>query len=311
MLLWVLSGLSHGWRHALSRPARRWLRRNRWTITGALVGLTALLLPFCLAFVHPPGWKSRVALADAPVKYLTTMVLHKVNRKVYPYSIVPGGADSVLEAKQAMSNPLLREQYAEFDLSRLREETLKTNLTGYVSYRWGDEIYWTAKMLTLRAGEKVFTDGVHIARGRCLNCYSTRKMGPTRTKEPTEKVLDTPVEMPVMAYAFPRIAIPTPQLPPPLGELTPTVPVLPAVPGAIAKTGRFWFPLVPIIPPIHRHHGPSPNSPGSPFVPPPVPVPTTAIVPEPRYEALALFGLLAAVLIFQRRRRAKESVNSR
>ena len=52
-------------------------------------------------------------------------------------------------------------------------------------------------------------------------------MLPIRPNEPTEKVLDTPVEMPVMAYSFPKLPVETPELPPRSGELTPIVPVLP------------------------------------------------------------------------------------
>ena len=301
----VFGGLSSACRRVLRRSTRRWLRHNRWFIAGLAVSATAVSLPLSLALVHGSKLDSQ-ATVKSPVKYATVMVVQQVKRKVYPYSIVPGGADNVLQAKQAMSEPAIRANYADFDLAHLREVTLTTNLTGYVSYRWGDKIYWTAKMLTLHAGEKVFTDGVHIARGRCLNCYSTRKMSPTRSHEPTEKALDIPVEMPVMAYEFPRIAIPTPELPPPPGELTPTVPVFPKSPlTGIAKTGR-WFPLIPIIPPIHRHHGPS--TPGTPLVPPPTPVvPPVAVVPEPRYGTALAFGLFALILLHRRRRQPSGS----
>ena len=81
------------------------------------------------------------------------MVLEQVKRKVYPYSIVPGGAENVRQAKVAMADPAIRAHYAGVDLAQLKEVKLTTNLSGYVSYRWGDKIYWTRKPLTLRAGE--------------------------------------------------------------------------------------------------------------------------------------------------------------
>ena len=112
------------------------------------------------------------------------MVVREVKRKVYPYSIVPGGAEDVLQARHAMTEPAVKAHYANFDLSQLKQVKLAATLSGYVSYRWGDKIYWTAKKITLRAGETVFTDGTHVARGRCLNCYSALPMQPIRPTSP-------------------------------------------------------------------------------------------------------------------------------
>jgi len=196
---------------------------------------------------------------------------------------------------------------------------LTTNLPGYVSYRWGEKIYWTSKKLTLRAGETVYTDGTHIVRGRCLNCYSALPMLPIRPHEPTEKALDAPVEMPVTVYSFPRLPVMEPALPMPPGELTPIVPTLPlAIASTVGKTagGGFWFPLIPIIPPIHHHPSspPPPSTPTSPLPPggppvvppgsPPV-VPPVAIVPEPHYGWLLVAGFFAMALAHFLRRRER------
>lgn len=245
------------------------------------------------------------------------MVVEEVKRKVYPYSLVPGGAEDVRQAKLAMTDPAVKTNYADFDLSKLQAVKLTSNLSGFVSYRWGDKIYWTKKKLTLRAGETVFTDGVHIARGRCLNCYSAMPMFPTRPKEPTEAILDLPREMPVTVYSFPRLPLIAPVIPIPPGDLTPSVPVIPAAIGSVVGKrpgGGFWFPLIPIIPPIHHHPTQSPTSPGSPIVPPGGPgspgspgspgVPPVAVVPEPRYGVVVALGLLGMVLAYRQRRRA-------
>jgi hypothetical protein len=231
------------------------------------------------------------------IVYQRSFVLEEETRKVYPYSIVPGGAKDVDEAKLAMSRPDVRANYVNVDFAKLREEKLTKNLSGYVSYRYGEKIYWTAKKLTLRAGETVFTDGVHTVRGRCLNCYSALPMSPIRPHEPSEKVLDTPVDVPVFAYKFPLLPVEAPTLPPLPGELTPTVPILPT--GTPIKTGGFWFPIIPFIPPIHRHH---PGSPGSPVIIPTPPI--VAAVPEPNYAWFLLAGFLALLLMHGLRRRA-------
>ena len=175
-----------------------------------------------------------------PVAYEVTVA--PATRKVFPYSIVPGGAQNLDEAKRAMNDPAVKANYAGIDFRKLRQVKLARNLAGYVSYRRGEKIYWTSELLTLRAGETVFTDGVYLVRGRCLNGYSPDAMLPIGANEPTEQVLDTPVEMPVISYSIPRRTVAAPGLP-----LTPAVPVLPpSMQGA-----GIWFPLVPIIPPLH------------------------------------------------------------
>jgi hypothetical protein len=240
--------------------------------------------------------------SNRDIVYRRSVVLQEEVRKVYPYSIVPGGAKTVDDAKLAMARPDVRANYANIDFSKLRQEKLATNLSGYVSYRYGDKIYWTAKKLTLRAGETVFTDGVHTVRGRCLNCYSAFPMLPIRPNEPSEKVLDVPVDVPVFAYKFPLLPVETPALPAPPGELTPTVPILP-IGTAIKPPGGVWFPIIPIIPPIHRHHPGTPTSPIT-TITPGSPPPPVAVVPEPNYGWLLLAGFFALVLIHGLRRRA-------
>jgi hypothetical protein len=247
---------------------------------------------------------SHASSAMVPIAYITTMMVEQVKRKVYPYSIVPGGAADVREAKVAMTDPSVKAIYADVDLAHLKRVTLTENLSGYVSYRWGDHIYWTKKALTLKAGETIFTDGTHIVRGRCLNCYSKRPMLPIRPTEPKEALLDTPVEMPVNVYTFPKLPVMAPEIPIPPGELTPAVPVLAPIVGTVAKGGGFWFPLIPIIPPIHHHPSSPPSTPGSPGGPPVTPpVTPPVVVPEPQYGWLLIAGFLAMGITHRLRRR--------
>jgi len=269
-------------------------------LAGVLVGLlSAATGLIALAIMSP---QARPPSTRTPVAFVTTMVEEQVKRKVYPYSVVPGGAENLHQAKWAMTDPAVKANYTNIDFAKLKEVKLTTNLSGYVSYRWGEKIYWTAKTVTLRAGERVFTDGTHIVRGRCLNCYSALPMQPTRAKEPTQQVLDTPVEMPVTVYSFPKLPVFTAELPPLMEELTPSVPVLP--PASVLTPGKpgrgIWFPilpLIPIIPPIHRHPPSIPISPLIPVIPP------VAIVPEPKYGWFLAAGFLAMALTHGLRRR--------
>jgi hypothetical protein len=209
-------------------------------------------------FVGHPASVSRPVVGTRS----TILLQRQEKRKVYPYSIVPGGAESVLEARNAMLTPAVAAHYKAFDLGKLQKVTLSTDLVGYVSYRYGDQIYWTAKQIRLKAGETVFTDGEHIARGRCLNCYSAHPMMPIRPHEPTEKTLDSPTEVPLIAMQMMPMALPDPfTLPPTARELSPAIPDLPVVETA-HRPVRWWLPILPIlpilpfIPPIHHHPNP-------------------------------------------------------
>ena len=217
-----------------------------------------------------------------------------------------------------MLNPAVADHYKAFDLAKLRQVTLSTDLVGYVSYRYGDQIYWTAKQIRLKAGETVFTDGQHIARGRCLNCYSAYPMMPVRNNEPSVEALDTPTEIPLIAMTVEPIPLPEPPfaLPPTARELSPAVPEVPGVSGTSKGPFRWWLPLLPIvpilpfIPPIHHH--PTPPTEVVPVPPgggggggsgPPGGV----VVPEPSYVWL-LLGALSALAVFhaaRSRRRAR------
>lgn len=335
MLCWLCQemkpdrgGLCHVCRRALQPNPDTPPRDSRLIVAVAVTGLmmvaVGLLGPAAISPLSAP--RRNVAHAapprpsvDTPIGYRTVMVVEQVKRKVYPYSIVAGGAENLREAKIAMSDPAVQAHYAAFNLNQLRQEKLPSDLKGYVSYRWGNQIYWTAKTITLHAGETVFTDGTHIARGRCLNCYSALPMQPIRPHEPSEKTLDVAIEMPMTVYSFPQLPLYAPALPISPGELTPSVPVLPAVGPAGGKPGGgIWFPLIPIIPPIHHHptsppSGPIPPSgpvpPSGPIPPPsgptpPPPPPPVAVVPEPTYGVLLGAGLAAIVLAYHLRRRS-------
>jgi hypothetical protein len=240
----------------------------------------------------------------------TTAVITEEKRKVYPYSIVPGGARTVEEARRAMRDPAVRDHYAAVDLSKLRQVTLTADLSGYLSYRAGNQIYWTAKKLVLKAGETVYTDGDHVMRGRCLNRVSPLPMLPIQPKAPSEKTLNTPLEVPLVAMTFPLIPLEVvPTLPPPPGELTPTVPTLTSGSTSSGPGGGRFFPIIPIIPPIHRRSHPPPGSTTSGGTPPVVVPPITAIAPEPEYRWLMAVVLLS--LVVAARIRARRSAASR
>ncbi len=196
-------------------------------------------------------------------------------RTVFPYSVVPGGIRSAQElADTAQNDPLVAQHYAGFRLHTAHMIRLKKDRQAYVSYRLGDQIFWTRHKVTLHAGETLLTDGKNMARGRCGNRVSISPKTPVSPREPADRTMSTPVFVldPVPA-GFPvgeplaRLTLPPQGFGPPSGS-----------PGG---------PFPPFFPPIF------PGGPGSPFkpsaAPPPPPIVST---PEPASGLLAVLGLV-------------------
>ena len=103
---------------------------------------------------------------------------------------------SRLAMREAMrDDPVVEAHYAGLKPAGFRAEALPANRKGYVSYRIRDKIYWTRRMVTLQAGETVFTDGETMVRGRCGNLISAWPRQPVAPAEaePAEIAMDQPV----------------------------------------------------------------------------------------------------------------------
>ncbi len=128
------------------------------------------------------------------------------SRRVYPYSVVDGGVHSVQELRSAIGrDPVVAKHYSSFKLDRARVIEAEADRHFHVSYRIGDEIFWTKKRLKVARGERLITDGTNFTRTRCANVLSEAPKGKTSPDEPTPEVLDTP--------AFPPSG-PSPSMPP-------------------------------------------------------------------------------------------------
>ena len=210
-------------------PSRRLRRRERARRRRFLAGavFAGLLITASLLWLSMPrvgvtteqvavtgdGAADLLAVSSEPV---VGDLDQPVERPTYPYSIIPGGAHSIKALRQAIDDdPVVRAHYANFDLSRTRVVRLTEPRVAHVSYRIGDQVFWTSRRLLLKAGETVLTDGVHYARTRCGNQLAVLP-GTTSAEEPTPDVFDTPLPRRLGARAFPPIILPTPgSLPPP------------------------------------------------------------------------------------------------
>jgi hypothetical protein len=120
--------------------------------------------------------------------------LHSLDgRTVYPYSVVPGGVKDAAELKWvADHDPVVASHYAGFDYAHARLVRLLMAHTAYVSYRIGNKIYWTHRLIRLKAGETLLTDGKITARTRCANRVEEVPQQATSASEPPAVKFDEP-----------------------------------------------------------------------------------------------------------------------
>jgi uncharacterized membrane protein YgcG len=106
-------------------------------------------------------------------------------RRLYPYSVIPGGVQSAGELRSAVLNDaVVARHYADFDVAKAHVISLDRDRLVYVSYRVGEEIFWTNHALRLHKGETLITDGTHEARTRCGNRIAETAQAPSSPQQP-------------------------------------------------------------------------------------------------------------------------------
>jgi hypothetical protein len=118
-------------------------------------------------------------------------------RRIYPYSVIPGGIASVESLRNIVEhNPEIARHLRDFDLQHAKVVQVTEPRAVYVSYKIGSNIFWTTKRLMLAKGESLVTDGARTLRGRCGNDVSDVAVEPTWEEEPPIAELDTPLSLP-------------------------------------------------------------------------------------------------------------------
>lgn len=281
------------------------------TIDRRRLGAIALLLVdaiFLVAFLAPAKARQpevsyrpiAVSLLE-PLSFQFDPAEKSSNAKpdFYPYSVIPGGAKTPYELRNAVANDsVVRAHYADFAVGSTRVERLEKTRVFYVSYRVGDNIFWTKNPVTLPAGESVLTDGSNMARTRCGNRLSVAPVAPVSNSEPTPEAMEspdaavllasieTPEELPVAPAPLTAIS-PAPLTSAPPGVFVPFPPYFPVgAGGSPVPPGTPGKPSPPTPPPPS---GPTPP-PIPPLGPPPVSPPPIA-TPEPSAVLLLAIGL--------------------
>ncbi|MDR1728350.1 MAG: PEP-CTERM sorting domain-containing protein [Acidobacteriota bacterium] len=251
-------------------------------------------------------------------------LMAQYERKVFPYSVIPGGVRSREElSANVRTDKVVTAHYADFDVSKARLVQAPSTRFMYVSYRLKNKIYWTSKKIRIPQGETLITDGTCEARTRCGNRVSATPQTPVSENEPDVESFDIPQ---MASMDLPQLdPLVVPGLPPvvPMGapsDLTesPTTPgavppptIASNIPPLMPWVPRYPYPPSINIPPVVIQDDPKdpddPNNPHNPQDEPPI----GAEVPEPGTMVLVFTGLAAAAAIgIRRRKQAAGSVDA-
>jgi hypothetical protein len=190
------------YRSAYIRRSQKSTRLKKRVAAACLFGMAGCVALFALA-VREPAPASPAVAAQAPGNAATALPATlrvaaqaetKQTRRVYPYSIVPGGVINRQELGHAVVDKVVAEHYAGFDTAKATVKTVTRPRAVYVSYRKGDKVFWTAKQLHLAVGETLLSDGRNDIRTRCGNRISDVPQLPVEAHGPSEEELDASVE---------------------------------------------------------------------------------------------------------------------
>jgi hypothetical protein len=209
---------------------RSFFRKNRILLSVLACGCACLF-----AVIYIRGFLNPVAIepVKAPVQMQVParpagFEIERHGRVVYPYSVIAGGVRSREGLVASMArDPVVAAHFADFKVSRARMTRAEKTQFAHVSYRMGDNVFWTAKLLKIPEGETLVTDGSEVARARCGNRVSAAPKEPVSEEEPLIETFEIPtIETPeIGGLAFHEPApVPEPNLA--MREFSPLDPIV-------------------------------------------------------------------------------------
>lgn len=233
-----------------SRHRRNRLIRRVFTITVLSVfvlGLSAVALfyispsIFASRPVQPRVQKAEIRKAPLALATEEETPAGSANRPVYPYSVIAGGVEDARELKWvAEHDPVVAFHYRGFNFANAHVVRLALEQNVYVSYRIGNQVYWTHHPVKLKKGEKLITDGTMTARTRCGNRVEEVPQQATSASEPPAEKFEEPVHE---SQSTAMIAPPVPFQSALLNRPRPNIDPLPASSLYNPFYGGNWTPI--------------------------------------------------------------------
>lgn len=178
---------------ALRIKQRLQFRRRVAAATITVISACALAFAMGPDPAAVPAPAAPVSVSPAVPAAQPAAVAAPAARRVYRYSVVPGGAlDRAELAHIIAGDKLVAAHYADFKVDAARPVTVTVTAARavYVSYRKDGHIYWTAKKVMLQPGETLLTDGSNEMRARCANRISDVPRFPVEKQPPPIETLD-------------------------------------------------------------------------------------------------------------------------
>jgi hypothetical protein len=173
-------------------------RLRKRMVAATVAGLAAATALFMLTWKADPI-SAAVAPSAQPLLALAGAAGNAPSRgvrRIYPYSIVPGGVSGPAElARVIRTDRVVATHYASFDVDRAHAVVVEKPRAVHVSYRKGGKVYWTARKVMLAEGETLLSDGRNEMRARCANRISDVPQYPVEAHQPSMEELDNPVDV--------------------------------------------------------------------------------------------------------------------
>lgn len=112
----------------------------------------------------------RLGKLNSTLEWVVPAPDFRAGRAVFPYSVIPGGVRDQEELWQSiLHDPVVAEHYRDIRPAAMFPMRLAIDTDGYVSYRIGNQLFWTRQLVRIKKGELVLTDRHSMIRGRCGN----------------------------------------------------------------------------------------------------------------------------------------------
>ncbi|HEX8786842.1 MAG TPA: hypothetical protein VF793_11715, partial [Telluria sp.] len=192
-----------GYRSTYNRRLRAASRLKKRLAVAALLGVGVCAAAFLLQDEPVSERSDQVAEtgpAQAAIRQVAATVslpaAHAGAHRIYPYSVVPGGVSGRAELMHVLqTDQVVAQHYAGLQVASTRVVTVSKPRAVYVSYRKGDQVYWTSKKMMLAQGETLLSDGSSEIRTRCGNRISDVPRLPVEAAGPSAQVLDTAMDV--------------------------------------------------------------------------------------------------------------------